>query len=130
MQKNVISPSDVWDPRKYGFAHGIVVEEGKKLIFLSGQNGIDKDGNVVGKDFESQCTKAYENIASILRSVGGTSSSIVRVTAYVTDMKDSETFVKVSNNFFKGQLCSQTLVEVRALAFPEVNVELEAIAIL
>ncbi|HKW04929.1 MAG TPA: RidA family protein [Nitrososphaerales archaeon] len=130
MLKNVVSPENVWDPSKFGFAHGILVADGKKLLFLSGQNGIDKEGKVVAKDFESQCEKAYENIALILESVGGGPSNIVRLTAYVTDVKNSDAFVKISKEFFKGELCSQTLVEVRALAFPELNVELEAIAVL
>ena len=114
----------------YGFAHGILVQEGKKMLFLSGQNGIDKEGKVVGKDFESQCTKAYENIGSIISAAGGNFANIVRVTAYVTDIKNSEAFVRISSKFFKGDLCSQTLVEISALAFPDLNVELEAIAII
>jgi len=120
----------VWDPKAYGFAHGILVQEGNKMLFLSGQNGIDKEGKVVSKDFESQCTKAYENIASIVAAAGGSLANVVRVTAYVTDIKNADAFVRVSSNFFKGDLCSQTLVEVRALAFPDLNVELEAIAIM
>jgi len=130
LNKQTISPSDIWDPKAYGFAHGILVQEGKKMLFLSGQNGIDKEGKVVSEDFESQCNKAYENIGSIVSAAGGSFTNIVRVTAYVTDIKNSDAFVKISSKFFKGDLCSQTLIEVRALAFPELNVELEAIAII
>jgi len=130
MNKQTIFPSTVWDPKAYGFAHGVLVEGVKKMLFLSGQNGIDREGKVVGADFESQCTEAYENIANIVGSSGGTLANVVRVTAYVTDIKNADTFVKVSSKFFKGDLCSQTLVEVKALAFPELNVELEAIATL
>jgi len=120
----------VWDPKALGFAHGILVQEGKKILFLSGQNGLDRDGQVVSKDFESQCIKAYENIASIVSAVGGSFANVVRVTAYVTDINNANDFVRISSNFFKGDLCSQTLVEVKALAFPDANVELEAIAVL
>jgi 2-iminobutanoate/2-iminopropanoate deaminase len=130
LNKQTIAPTNVWDPKAYGFAHGILVQEGKKTLYLSGQNGIDKEGKVVGKDFESQCTRAYENIAAIVSAAGGTLSNVVRVTAYVTDIKNADAFVRISSNFFKGDLCSQTLVEIKALAFPDLNVELEAIAVI
>ena len=63
----------------YGFAHGILVQEGNKMLFLSGQNGIDKEGKVVSKDFESQCTKAYQNIASIVAAAGGSLANVVEL---------------------------------------------------
>jgi 2-iminobutanoate/2-iminopropanoate deaminase len=130
MRKEIVAPTGVWDSKPLGFAHGITVEEGKKLVFISGQNGIDVKGKVVSDDFAAQCTKAYENLGEILATVGGKFSNIVRLTAYVTDMKDADSFVKITAKFFKGELCSQTLVEVSALAFPELKVELEATAIL
>jgi enamine deaminase RidA (YjgF/YER057c/UK114 family) len=130
MNRKTIAPSEMWDPKKYGFAHAILVEEGKKLLFLAGQNGIDKEGNIVGKDFELQCRKSYENVETIVRSAGGTKKNIVRVTAYVTDMKNADAFVKITTEFFGGEFTSQTLLQVGALAFPDLNVELEAIAVL
>ena len=129
MRKEILAPGKVWDSKPLGFAHGISVEEGKKLVFVSGQNGIDLQGKVVSDDFSAQCKKAYENLGEILTTAGGRPSNVVRLTAYVTDIKDMDAFVKISSEFFKGDLCSQTLVEVSALAFPELKVELEATAV-
>jgi 2-iminobutanoate/2-iminopropanoate deaminase len=120
----------VWDPKKYGFVHGISVEEGKKLIFVSGQNGIDTNGQVVSGDFEAQCSKSFENVSAILANAGCTPLNIVKLTAYVTDITNADAFVRISSEFFKGEFCTQTLVEVSALAFPELKVEIEAIAII
>jgi 2-iminobutanoate/2-iminopropanoate deaminase len=130
LRKQVICPPTVWDPKAYGFIHGLVVEEGKKFVFISGQNGIDVKGQVVSEDFGEQCRKAYENLAEILASAGGKPSNVVRLTAYVTEIKVAQEFVKITSEFFKGEPCPQTLVEVSALAFPELKVELEATAIL
>jgi 2-iminobutanoate/2-iminopropanoate deaminase len=130
MRKEILAPAKVWDSKTLGFAHGISVEEGKKLVFISGQNGIDLKGKVVSDDFAAQCRKAYENLVEILANAGGKLSNVVRLTAYVTDIKDADSFVKITAEFFKGELCSQTLVEVSALAFPELKVELEATAVL
>jgi len=130
MRKEILAPGKVWDSKPLGFAHGITVEEGKKLVFVSGQNGIDANSKVVSDDFSTQCRKAYENLGEILAAAGGKPTNVVRLTAYVTDIKDADAFVKISGEFFKGDLCSQTLVEVSALAFPELKVELEATAVL
>ena len=130
MRKQVISPPKIWNPTVFGFVHGFVVEEGKKLIFISGQNGIDVKGRVVSGGFDAQCSKTFENLGIILAAAGASPTNIVKLTAYVTDMKNAAAFVRISKKFFKGENCPQTLVEVSALALPDLIVEVEATAIL
>ncbi len=100
------------------------------MLFIAGQNGLDKDARIVGKDFESQCRQSFENIGAILSSAGADFHNVVKVTGYLTDMKNLEAFVKISSNYFKDDLPTQTLLEVKSLALPDLNVEVEAIAVL
>jgi enamine deaminase RidA (YjgF/YER057c/UK114 family) len=42
-----------------------------EFVFIAGQVGVDKDGNVVGNDdFDAQCVQTFANLAAALASVG------------------------------------------------------------
>ena len=51
-----------------------------------------------------------------------------QVTIYVTNIKNNTTVWKARAEFFTGDFPASTLVEVSALAAPEILVEIEAIA--
>ena len=130
MEKKVLHLPEMWNSEVYGFNHAIVVES-RKMLYISGQNGMDKDGNIVGKDFESQCRKTFENLKIILHGAGADFRNIVKMTGYLTDLKGNlMAFGKISSEYFKGDLSTQTLVEVTSLALPDLNVEIDAIAVL
>jgi len=55
-------------------------------------------------------------------------ADVVKVIIYVTNIKNNTKVWKARAEFFKGNFPVSTLVEVRALAAPEILVEIEAIA--
>ena len=65
-----------------------------------------------------------------MEAAGGRVDDIVKVVVYVTDIKRREEFWKARRETFTGDFPVSTLVEVRALAAPELLVEVEAVAIL
>jgi len=107
----------------------VVVVEGKKTIFVSGQLARDGQGNVVGKgDMGAQIRQVGENIKAALAAAGATLADIVKSNTYVTDIEEYFKHIDVRMEYF-GALPTSTTVEVRRLAHPDLVVEIEVIAV-
>ena len=64
----------------------------------------------------------------MVEAAGGMMSDVVKITVYVTDIKNNVKVWAARREFFTGNFPASTLVEVSALAAPEILVEIEAIA--
>ena len=65
-----------------------------------------------------------------IEAAGGTMADIVKVNIFVTKIDDRKKVWRARREFFSGDFPVSTLVEVSALALPEMEVEVEAVAIL
>lgn len=100
------------------------------LVFISGQAASRDDGGVEGiGDFEAQCHKAFDNLTRVLEAAGSSLASIAKVTIFVTDMGHYDTIVAMRRHYFTAPYPADSIVEVRALARPELMVEIEAVAV-
>jgi enamine deaminase RidA (YjgF/YER057c/UK114 family) len=107
----------------------VVVVEGRKTIFVSGQLARDRDGNVVGAgDMRAQIRQVGENLKAALAAAGATLADIVKSNTYVTDIEEYFKHVDARMEYF-GALPTSTTVEVRRLAHPDLVVEIEVIAV-
>src|SRR4030095_700239 len=108
----------------------VVVVEGRRTIFISGQLARDRQGYVVGKgDMRAQLRQVGENLKVALAAAGATLNDLVKTTTYVTDIDEFFKHVDVRMEYF-GALTTRTTVEVRRLAHPDFLVEVEAMSIL
>ena len=109
------------------YAH-VVVADGKRTIFISGQLARDRHGNTIGKgDMRAQLRQVGENIKAALAAAGATLDDLVKTTTYVTDIEEYFKHVDIRMEYFRA-LPTSTTVEVRRLAHPDFLVEVEAIA--
>ena len=100
------------------------------LVFVSGQAALDIEGNLVGVgDFDAQAAQAFENLRSVLLAAGSDLDKLIKVTIYLTDMAYFERIVALREQYFSPPWPADTLVEVSALALPELMIEIEGIAI-
>ena len=107
----------------------VVVVEGRKTIFVSGQLARDAKGDVVGvRDMRAQIRQVGENVKAALAAAGATLADIVKTNTYVTDIEKFFKHVDVRMEYF-GALPTSTTVEVRRLAHPDLLVEVEVIAV-
>jgi enamine deaminase RidA (YjgF/YER057c/UK114 family) len=83
---------------------------------------------VEGADAYTQTKVIFGKIKALVEAAGGQMSDIVKVVIYVTDIGEREQVWKGRREFFSGNFPVSTLIEVSALARPEMKVEIEAIA--
>jgi len=100
------------------------------MLFLSGHAAISESGELVGVgDFEAQAQATFESLQRTLRAGGSNLSKVIKVTIYLTDMSHFEHVVALRQKWFSAPYPADTIVEVSALALPELMIEIEAIAV-
>ena len=87
-----------------------------------GASGLEK------MDEYEQAKEIFRKIKALLEAAGGKMADVVKVTIYVTDIKNNTKVWKARAEVFTGNFPASTLVQVAALAAPEIKVEIEAIA--
>ena len=100
------------------------------LIFVSGQASIAEDGELIGVgDFDAQAEQAFRNLQRVLQAGGSGLDRIVKVTIFLTDMANFPKIVALRGRWFSEPYPADTIVEVGSLALPELEIEIEAIAL-
>ena len=122
-----INPPGVHTPQA-NYSH--VTRVGNTL-YISGQLGLDPNGNLVGPgDAEAQAEQCYRNIKTIVEHFGGSMDDVVKITQYITDLAYRPLVARPRDRYLGTPGPSSTLVVIKGLAAPEYLVEIEAIAIL
>ena len=115
-----------------GFTQVVTIAGPAKLVFISGQVAIDKEGKVVGPgDLKAQIRQAAMNLKAALTAAGATAADIVKTNTYIVNYKQSDYSAMRearSELFPDGEPPASTLVGVTSLAVDGLMVEMEAIA--
>ena len=108
-------------------SHGFRVGD---LVFVSGQAAVNEHGEVVGiGDFAAQARQAVRNLERVLDAAGSGLDQVIKVTIFVTDMSHFPEVVELRREVFSVPYPADTICEVRALAYPELMFEIEAVAL-
>jgi reactive intermediate/imine deaminase len=100
------------------------------LLFISGQAAIDEQGGIVGAgDFDAQAKQTFSNLRRVLEAGGSSLEQVVKVTIFLTDMGNFPKIVELRGRWFTQPYPADTIVEVSSLALPELEIEIEAIAV-
>jgi 2-iminobutanoate/2-iminopropanoate deaminase len=84
-----------------------------------------------GGDLTDEYTQAkaiFTKIRHLIEAAGGTMADVTTVTIFVTDIKNREKVWAARREFFTGNFPCSTLVQVAALATPQLKVEINATA--
>jgi len=130
MEKKYLNPDTLLKPR--GYTHVITITGPAKMIFISGQVAIDKEGKLVGPgDLKTQIRQASANLKAALEAAGATPADIVKTNTYIVNYKQSDysAMREARGELFpEGEPPASTLVGVTSLAVDGLMVEMEAIA--
>lgn len=120
-------------PAPVGFNHGVLVE-GKKILFLAGQNGANQRSEIVSEDFTVQFEWALKNLLEVLKEAGGKPEQLGLMNIYVTDREEYGRARPLIGALWKKHLGRHypacAMFEVKGLWDPRAKVELEGIAVL
>jgi enamine deaminase RidA (YjgF/YER057c/UK114 family) len=99
------------------------------IAYVSGMTSRGTDAKeLAGMDEYDQAKQIFGKIKGMVEAAGGLMADVIKVTIYVTNIANNTKVWKARAEFFKGNFPASTLVEVSALAAPEILVEIEAIA--
>ena len=100
------------------------------VLFISGQAAIDENGELVGVgDFDAQAEQTFRNLQRVLEAGGSSLDRVAKVTIFLTDMANFPKIVELRGKWFTPPYPADTIVEVTSLALPELEIEIEAIAV-
>jgi len=128
MEKVEINP---WEWSKaFGFSQAIRVTGSGELLVCAGQTALGPDGSLpVDVEMGAQVAKAFENLGVVLAEAGFAAADVLRVNYFTTDVEQLIAVLgPVATGFFGHHLPASTLVGVTRLAYPELKIEVEAIA--
>jgi 2-iminobutanoate/2-iminopropanoate deaminase len=121
-----LHPTDIHPPFS-AYSHAVVVPEGHRIVFCSGQLGIAPDGSIPS-DCADQTRLCFSNAEAILREDGLSLADVVRINAYVTDRSHLPGYMSVRNTLFASPYPASTLMIVSGFARAEFVVEIELVA--
>ena len=133
MAKTSINPDSLFDSKQYGFSQ-IVVAQGSRTVYFSGQVAWDENQNIIGEnDLRAQVWQSLRNVQTAVSAAGGTLEDIVALCIYIVHewMDDASAVGEGLREFFPGEHPpATTWIGVQSLARPEFLIEIEGTAVL
>ena len=124
-----INPAELARPS--GFSHAVAATG--RMVFLAGQTGVDRDGNVTDGGVVPQFERALTSLLTALGAAGGLPSDLVSLTIYLTDMADYQAHAReigaVWRRLAGTEYPAMAAVGVTRLWRPELLVEIQGIAV-
>jgi enamine deaminase RidA (YjgF/YER057c/UK114 family) len=120
-------PPAFFDPKAYSH---VVEVQGARLLFVSGQVPVNPQRQLASKDLRAQVDRVYDNIETVLKSVGAGLENVIKTNNYLTNPSQTGVFREVRDRRFahvKTRPASTTVV-VTALVDPEYLLEIEVVA--
>lgn len=128
MQREYLEPTGLAPPPE-PYAHAIRTGN---TVYIAGQVALDEENNVVGVgDPKRQAEQCWHNLRLAVEAAGGTVENIVKITIFLKDIRHAGAEIEVRRRLFEEGLypiCTQ--VQVANLGWPELLMEIDAIAVL
>lgn len=80
------------------------------LVFISGQLPIEPETGNIDERLEIQVRQCFKNLEKVLESAGSSFAKVVKVTLYLSDMKDFAEVNRIYSEFFWENFPARTCV--------------------
>jgi 2-iminobutanoate/2-iminopropanoate deaminase len=124
--KQIVS-ANVTEPAPGMWSNCLMVND---TLYIAGLTARDRALHAVGGDEYEQASVIFRRMQALVEAGSGSMADVVKLTIFVTRISEREKVWKARREFFEGAFPVASLVEVSALAQPEILVEIEAIAVL
>jgi enamine deaminase RidA (YjgF/YER057c/UK114 family) len=129
MAKTTMNPEGLPVPR--GSYSLVAVAQPGRMVFVAGQTASDPLGNVVGiGDVRAQTRYIIEKIQRAVEAAGGTMNDVVAMSVFTTDVRYHRDINEVRREILGANFPTSTMVQVVALARPELLLEINATAVI
>jgi enamine deaminase RidA (YjgF/YER057c/UK114 family) len=129
MPKNAFNPDGLPTPR--GSYSLVNVAQPGRMVFIAGQTASDHDGKVVGiGDARAQTRYILGKIQRAVEAAGGTMNDVVAMSVFTTDVRNHRDINETRREVLGANFPTSTMVQVVALARPELLLEINAIAVI
>lgn len=126
MSKSVIQTSKA--PAAIG-TYSQAVKAGN-TVYLSGQIPlVPSTMALVSEDFEEQAVQVFENINAVVSAAGGTTSNLVKVNIFLTDLGQFAKVNEIMARYFDEPYPARAAVQVSALP-KGAQIEIDAVMVL
>jgi len=120
-------------PSSPAYSHAAVVER-ERLIFVSGQQALDAQGHLVGRDdFRRQAEQVFANVGHALAAAGADASNVVAIYTHYVNRADLPAYREARAAFFAGRpnaAPASTTVQVSGLVAEGALLEVGVTAVL
>jgi reactive intermediate/imine deaminase len=109
----------------------VVEVRGGRTLYISGQIAVDSSGNVVGSgDFNAQVKQVFANLKARLDEAGASFNDVVKLNFYLVDAANLQIVRDIRDTYVNREHPpASTLVVVKQLVRPDLQVEVDAIAV-
>ena len=109
------------------YVQAVLVERPQRLLALSGLLGIRADGTIPAS-LEAQTEVILEAIDAALAEAGMSRSQVVRMATFLVDPEARVAYMALRDAWVAEPPPASTLIVVKALARPELLIEIEILA--
>jgi enamine deaminase RidA (YjgF/YER057c/UK114 family) len=130
MEIKYINPASMVKPR--GYSHAVSVAGNCRTIYIGGQNALDENGILVGKNnLKQQTEHVLSNIEKIVKDAGSKLEHIVKFTIHLLHGQNPQDGFRAFQERWKDttNFPTVTVVFVAGLGNPDWLVEIDAIAV-
>ena len=130
-QIDYINPESMVKPR--GYSHAITVTGNHQTIYLGGQNAVDENGTLVGKDsLRKQTEHVLTNIEKILAESNAKLENVIKFNIYLIPGENPQEGFQVFQEKWRdsSNYLIITVLFVAGLGNPDWLVEIDGMAVL